>query len=564
MVNNKKLRVFLYLVLLVGLVISPVTAYAQSYFFSLDRETVDLFWQEDGTLSINYVFEFTNQPSGHPIEYVDVGLPNSQFSVSDITASVDGKVITFISTSEYQGSGTGVAVGLGSDAIPPGGTGIVSVNVGNISNVLFPDTEADDYASAVFSTTFFGSEYVTGATNLTVTYHLPPGVQPEEPRWHSAPAGFNESPITGIDNAGRITYTWRNSEADPSVGYKFGASFPASYVPESAISKPTLWQQLGIPREAVMSLLCFGGFFAFMIFIVVVSVRSTRKRKMKYLPPKIRIEGHGIKRGLTAIEAAVLLEKPVDKIFTMILFSLIQKDAVTVTSHDPLDLEFTDPLPEGLRKYEKDFTAAYKLEQKRLRKTALQDLMIDLIDSVGEKMKGFSHKETVRYYESIIDRAWKQVEAADTPEVKSEKFNDHMGWTMLDKDFENRTEEVFRRGPVYVPIWWHRYDPGYARSTSTRSRTSSPLSTPGSSGPGKALPNLPGGEFAASMATGISNFSSNVVGNITDFTSRITQKTNPIPKSTSSSGGWSSGGGSSCACACACAGCACACAGGGR
>jgi hypothetical protein len=305
MVNKKKITVFVYLVLLTGLIFSPVTAYAQSYFFSLDRETVDLFWQEDGTLSISYVFEFTNQPNGHPIEYVDVCLPNNQFSVSDITASVDGKVITFISASEYQGSGTGVAVGLGSNAIPPGGTGTVSVNIERISNVLFPDTEADEYASAVFSTTFFGSEYVTGATNLSVTYHLPPGVQPEEPRWHSSPAGFNESPLTGIDNAGRITYTWRNSEADPSAGYKFGASFPTSYVPKSAISKPTLWQQLGIPREAVMSLLCFGGFFAFMIFIVVVSVRSNKKRKMKYLPPKIRIEGHDIKRGLTDRKSVV-------------------------------------------------------------------------------------------------------------------------------------------------------------------------------------------------------------------------------------------------------------------
>jgi hypothetical protein len=179
-------------------------------------------------------------------------------------------------------------------------------------------------------------------------------------------------------------------------------------------------------------------------------------------------------------------------------------------------------------------------------------------------MKGFSHRETVRYYEDIIKRAWQQVEDADTPEVKSEKYADHMGWTMLDKDFEDKTEDVFRRGPVYIPTWWHRYDPGY--STPRAAGTGSKVASPSRSG-GGALPNLPGGEFAASMANGISSFSSNVVGNITDFTSRITQKTNPVPKPTSSSsgrGGWSSGGGSSCACACACAGCACACAGGGR
>jgi hypothetical protein len=298
--------------------------------------------------------------------------------------------------------------------------------------------------------------------------------------------------------------------------------------------------------------------------IIVVSVRANNRRKMKYLPPKIRIEGHGIKRGLTAVEAAVLLERPVDKIFTMILFSLVQKEAAQVIERDPLKIEFSDPLPENLRKYEVQFAEAFQITTNRVRKTALQDLMIDLIKSVGSKMKGFSHRETSRYYEDIIRRAWKQVEDADTPEVKSEKFNDHMGWTMLDQDFEDRTQDVFRTGPVYLPNWWYRYDPGY--SPTRVSGPSSPRTGAPSQSGGRVLPQLPGAEFAASVTSGISKFSSDVVGNVTDFTSRITQKTNPVPKPTSSSrgGGWSSGGGSSCACACACAGCACACAGGGR
>jgi hypothetical protein len=285
---------------------------------------------------------------------------------------------------------------------------------------------------------------------------------------------------------------------------------------------------------------------------------------MKYLPPKIRIEGHGIKRGLTAIEAAILLERPADRIFTMILFSLLQKGAAEVIKRDPLKLDFSDPLPGNLRKYEIQFIEAFKTDSKRVRKTALQDLMIDLIKSVGKKMKGFSHRETVRYYEDIIKRAWMQVEDADTPEIKSEKYNDHMGWTMLDKDFEDRTQDVFRTGPVYIPNWWHRYDPGYSTVRTGGQKTARP-SAPSGSG-GRVLPTLPGADFAASVTSGISRFSSDVVGNITDFTSRITQKTNPVPKPTTSSGrsGWSSGGGSSCACACACAGCACACAGGGR
>lgn len=548
--------------LLIILFILPSSALAQSYYFSLDKETVHVYWEADGTMDLIYEFVFTNQPEGHAIEYVDVGLPNYNYSDSNISADVDGQAITYISSSGYEGSGSGVAVGLGVNSIPPGGRGVVRVFIDGIEDVLFPDTEADDYASAVFAPSYFGSEYVTGTTDITITFHLPPGIEPDEPRWHNAPSGFSSSPITSRDTLGQITYTWRNPAADPSDQYKFGASFPSNYVPAAAISKPSIWQKLGIQPEAVTAILCVGGFLLFFILIIVVSVSSSKKRKLKYLPPKIRIEGHGIKRGLTAIEAAILLERPADKIFTMILFSLLQKEVAKVLSQDPLKLEFSDPVPEKLRKYEKQFIEAFKFESGRVRKTALQDLMISLIKSVGKKMEGFSHKESVRYYEDIIKRAWKQVEDADTPEVKSEKFNDHMGWTMLDRDFEDKTQDVFRRGPVFVPIWWNRYDPSY---NTPRISGSSPKSASPSLSGGRTLPQLPGADFAASMATGISNFSNDVVGNITDFTSRITQKTNPVPKPTSSSGrsgGWSSGGGSSCACACA--GCACACAGGGR
>ncbi len=552
----------LFLLLLVVLLI-PSSALAQSYYFRLDIETVHVFWEADGTLDLIYEFVFINQPEGHAIEYVDVGLPNNQYSDSNISADVNGQSLSYISSSGYEGSGTGVAVGLGSNSIPPGGQGVVRVFINDIEDVLFPDTESDDYASAVFIPSYFDSQYVAGTTDITVIYHLPPGVKPDEPRWHSSPNGFSSSPITGQDSLGRITYTWRNTNGDASARYKFGASFPSSYVPASAVSKPSLWQQLGIPAEAVTGIVCMVGFFGFTVLLIVVSISSSKKRKMKYLPPKIRIEGHGIKRGLTAIEAAILLERPADKIFTMILFSLLQKDAAQVISQDPLKLEFSDPVPENLRKYETQFIEAFQKDSDRIRKTELQDLMISLIKSVGKKMEGFSHRESVRYYEDIIKRAWKQVEDADTPEVKSEKYNTHMGWTMLDGDFEDKTQDVFRSGPVFVPIWWGRYDPTY-RTTQTAG-PSGRTSSPSLSG-GGALPNLPGGDFAASMATGISNFSSDVVGNITDFTSRITQKTNPVPKPTSSSGkSWSSGsGGSSCACACACAGCACACAGGGR
>ena len=549
---------FLFIILALALFLLPSTALAQDYYFSLDKEIVHVYWNEDGTLSLDYNLYFSNSTSGPAIDYVDLGLPNGNFSTGNIHADVNGQPLSFVSTSDYQGDGTGVAIGLGSYAIPSGAKGIVHVYVASIEGVLRPDTEGDGYASAVFSPFWIGAEYVTGITDLTVTFHLPPGVQPDEPRWHKAPSGFPESPLTDLDQEGRVTYTWNNPGANAYTQYTFGASFPAQYVPESAVSKPGIFESLGFTADEFVGCCCPGSVVLGIILAIVYSVKLSQKRKLKYLPPKMKIEGHGIKRGLTAIEAAILLEKPADKILTMILFASLQKEAAQVVSRDPLKLEVTDPIPEGLRKYEVQFLEAFKINSESKRKLALQDLMIDLIKSVGEKMKGFSHKESVEYYESIMKKAWTQVEDAGTPEVKSEKFNENIGWTMLDEDFEGRTQDVFRHVPVFIPLWWNRYDPSFGRQTAT-ARTSMPSPSGKQS---LSLPNLPGGAFAASVVTGIQGFSSDVVGNITNFTSRITDKTNPVPKTSSS--GRSSSGGSGCACACACAGCACACAGGGR
>ena len=46
-------------------------------------------------------------------------------------------------------------------------------------------------------------------------------------------------------------------------------------------------------------------------------------------------------------------------------------------------------------------------------------MVVTLVKSVTEKMKGFSRQETMTYYRDIIKRAWKHVESAGTPEVKS-------------------------------------------------------------------------------------------------------------------------------------------------
>ncbi len=555
--KSRLLILVLVITLLFGLTTSA--AAQANYSFQLTGEVVHVFLNKDGTMALDYTLTFANDPGAHVIDFVDLGLPNSNFSVGNIRADVGGTAVD-VTTSDYQGSGSGVAVVLGKKFIRQ--TGSVHVYVSGIQQMFYPDTDNDQYASSEFSPTYFDSQFVHGATDLTVVFHLPPGVKTEEPKYHPARGGWPGAaePAAGLDNDGRVTYTWQSAEANGSTQYTFGASFPATYIPETAIVRTTFVDLLigGLATifGAISSFLPFCCFGAFFFGIPILSAVGDRKRKLQYIKPSIAIEGHGIKRGLTAVEAAILMGQPLDKVMTMILFGAVKKNAVQVVTRDPLKVELIEPQPEELQPYETEFIQAMVKDERQRRKD-LQAMTVNLVKNVTEKMKGFSRKETLDYYKTINEKAWQQIETAGTPEVKSQMFEEALEWTMLDKDYDDRSRRVFT-GPVFMPMWWGRYDPVY--------RQSSMPSTPGlpsmSSGSGGRA-SLPGADFAASVVGGVQNFSGKVLGNMNDFTSGVTKVTNPPPPP-SSSGSGRSGGGSGCACACACAGCACACAGGGR
>lgn len=552
----KRFLVILLLLAFATMPVSPAAAQG-NYYFAVENEIVHVYLNADGTMAIDYTWVFANQPGSGAIEYVDVGMPNYYFDMSTVSADVDGASVS-ASQGDYEGDGSGFAIVLGGRAIPAGQKGTVHAYIGRVERVLYPDSDDEAYTSVNFAPTFFGSQYVTGNTELSVVFHLPPGVQPEEPRWHAAPSGFPSEPQAGYDELGNITYTWYSANANMHTEYKFGASFPRTYVPADAIYTPPATPLFNMDDLTPFIIMCCFGIFFF--GFPILGVINANRRKLKYLPPKISIEGHGIKRGLTAVESAILMEQPLDKVMTMILFGVIKKGAAEVVKRDPLELSFAKTEPAELHQYEKDFLKAFGEKTPAPRRKLLQDMTIALVRSVSDKMKGFSRKETVDYYKSIMEKAWAQVEAANTPEVKSQKYDENLEWTMLDKDYDDRTRRTMT-GPVFMPTWWGHYDPRYSGRTAI----------PTSSGGGKQLTSagggtksLPGAEFAASVVGGVQSFSNKVLGNVSTFTEKVTGTTNPPPKPSSSSYRGGSGGGHSCACACACAGCACACAGGGR
>ncbi|HEM47031.1 MAG TPA: hypothetical protein ENO23_08305, partial [Alphaproteobacteria bacterium] len=337
--RHKVCRFLVPLGAIVLLLVFLVPVLAQGYRFRFPENESHLYINQDGTVRIVYDLTFDVDASSEPIRYVDVGLPNETYRLSETQASVDGVPAADLDVSPEVD--IGIAVDLGPNAIRPGDTATVHFET-IVRDMIYQDTDDDEYASIEFAPTFFDSSLVSGDTHLQVYFHFPPGVGPDDPRYHDEP--FTEAYIEND----RVVYLWEYTGASPSSVYEFGASFPKQYVAEGVVQTAPAFT-INFDACCNSPLIWFavigGGWFLF----AILGARSQRKRKMQYLPPKVAIEGHGIKRGLTAIEAAILLEQPMDKILTMILFAAVKKGAAKVTSRDPLEIEVARPLPEGMR-----------------------------------------------------------------------------------------------------------------------------------------------------------------------------------------------------------------------
>jgi hypothetical protein len=603
----KKLTKIIFYLIILLLFFTPFTnTTAQSYNFEVTQYDVQAVIEEDGTLTLFYEMHFKNGIGAHPIDFVDLGLPNSSYSLENIKATIDDKPVSKISQSSYV---QGAELALGENQIPANATGVVKATVTGITNVIYPydGNDRENYVNFQFIPNYFDSTIDRSRnTKYNFSIVLPPAVGADEgvyfkPKgWHG-----NNDPLAELTpDQNRVIYIWATDNANTHTAYTFGVAFPAAAIPSHAIvskgvAAPPSGKSTGSGSTGVSGIFSWlfnrlGNFACFIpIIMFVISLGFAQKkqhevsdaRKLAYMPPTLSVEGHGIKRGLTAVEAAILLQEPVDKVLTMILFGLLKKEAITVIKQEPLEIKPSDPLPSGLYAYEIGFIEALKPYGTTTKKKGLQDTLVGLVKSVERKMKGFNGTKTKEYYQDIINRAWQAVEAADTPELKSAQFDHTLEWTMLDKDFSGRTTRTFTDTPVFLPRWWVRYNPIYSQMPSTGGGLASsggmasgggvqaspaPSMAGPSPKPSFSLPNLPGSAFAASVVDGGANMAKSVIGNTTDFTSAVTSRTNPPPVvTTSSSSGRSSGrhsggGGSSCACACACAGCACACAGGGR
>jgi hypothetical protein len=517
---------------------------AQNRVYSFDHEWAQIFINQDGTIDLTYNVTLT-LTSGANINYVQLGQPKGDFKIGDAVDQYGHQLETSDSSS---GSNYQVQVNL-YQPLTAGNTIWFTVTT-NVAGMISNDTQNPGNYGMQFAPQWMQEVPIN---DVRVQIVLPPNVTINEVK--TPPDKFWNSTSTV---EGRTAVFWQIPILQPNEQYLLGVSFPASYLPDYTPSPPSG----GLGLESIIALIVLP-IIAIVVIIVVVQVA----RKSKYSDPKVSMETLGIKRGLTAVEASYLLELKPTQIVTEILYSLLQKRAVWAESTNPsLKLRIlpdyenktgTDENP--LRYYEIDFLHAVKGDG-ALDEEELAHTIMFLRDTVEQKLRGYSRRDTVDYYRKIVAKAWTQVEQAGTAELSSKAYDEQLLWLMLDPNIGARTETTFRNRVFEPnPLWfWYWY--GYSHYNPH------PTYKPNVDAPAQSAkpPAIPGAEFANNIATAVEKTSSNFVVSIEKFANSIipaqTPKASHQPAQHDAECVCAC---HACACACACVSCACACAGGG-
>jgi len=500
----------------------------------------------DRSIGIFYNITFVNDPdSSGPLSWITLGMPKRPFQVLYVV-DASGRSLSWRDASSGDWSG----IRIQDLNIPVGGSVVFFVNA-TVPDMVFDDSTNPGNVGLQFTPAWWDC----AVKELRLAVVLPSGVGQGEirvtPDWDNL-----------LEENGRHLVYWERHSLGPNERVTFGASFPAKYVGQAATTILTTRTSVtapGFPAEFLGVI-----FVGLILFAGVLGVAVSRARKQTYLRPSIGIEGLGPRRGLTAVEAAYLLNLSPTRILTMILYSVMRKGAAVVVAVKPmLRLKVVQGVKD-LRYYETSFLDAVApgnggegyLDEGRLLK------MFRMIrDGVEQKLVGYCRQDTIMHYQDIVKQAWEQVTQAQTPDVKIETVSDRLDWLMTDPNFHERVDRVLTGEWTVQPLpgwwWWWLYTRQYA-----------PSPAPASGAPVRGAPAAPApslAQYADAIVTGVEKTSNSMVENVEKFADTVARTLAPPPPSSERVVQHSSCVCAcvSCACVCACVSCACACAGGG-
>ena len=535
------LRIAFLGILCVFAFVSSLEAYAveaQGLVYHLEHEWVKIWINRDGTIDLLY--DVIIVCDAGTLHWFEIGQPNQDFTIGEALDENDNQLSAVDSSSQ------------GNYKVR---IDVADLNAGesirfNLTTNVGRMISKDDQNPGNVGMLFLPSWFPVTIRNLRVKIVLPDGVGEGDVKTN---VNWDNAEYEG-DN---FAVFWERHNLAPNQKYRFGVSFPAEFVDYYEV-RPNFLELYG-PLI---------GFFI-VVSLVVALIIVVVLRKRPYLKPVMRVEALGMRRGLTAVEASQLLDLNPKMIVTEILYSLLKKRAVWVTATEPsVTLEVLEPYKDNttakasgiqLRYYEIDFLNAIKKDG-LLDEKLLAETIMFLQRSVEEKLRGYCRRDTVDYYRKIVDKAWKEVEQANTSELASKMYDEKLLWLLLDPQHRTRTEGIFKNQTFEpAPVWlWYWY--GY------RHYHPQPTYTPNIEVPTKAKspPKIPGADFADNIATSVEKTSDNIVTNLERFANAIIPM--QTPKASNTPARQESGcvcACAACACACACVSCACACAGGG-
>lgn len=290
----------------------------QDYRFEVPEFICNVSVEKDRSLVIYYKITFRCAPGAHPIDIVDIGFPSKDYQLDSVRAQIGGVALSGIKPSSYISNG--VEIPLGDKAIGPGQTGTLRPGGTNLY-MVFQDSDVPADGSMEFSPTWFDGNLLEGTTAFTLQVQFPEAPSRTRCATTSGRSPNRSSPTpAGSFTSGRNSGGWT-----ASTRWVFRSRAPWWKAPLTPPEAPVAaWRSSSGDDFFDSGCFCVPGFLIPILPAVISIVRGFYRRR-KYLPPKIGVEGVGIKRGLTAPMAALLNEEKLDRVTVLILYGLLRE-----------------------------------------------------------------------------------------------------------------------------------------------------------------------------------------------------------------------------------------------
>ncbi|MCW5876363.1 MAG: hypothetical protein KIS85_05705 [Anaerolineales bacterium] len=204
-------------------------------------------------------------------------------------------------------------------------------------------------------------------------------------------------------------------------------------------------------------------------------LRWRRERMLPYTPALARIEGGGVKRGLTPAEGAVLLGRPLHVTLTLVIFEMLRKGFLRQVAAEPLTVE----VAEAFRTHNRGLSPQARGDQRRAAAQAInatlhlyEEPFLEIIEAhpgrpvaeldlgvavqplvryVAGRVGGYSLEESREYYRLIIERAPREARSDGRLTFERQKVLDrNFGWVLLGEDFAAVLDAPELS---YLPLW---------------------------------------------------------------------------------------------------------------